>query len=661
MAQKTTVKRTVKSKKRTNKSGKSKTSPTAKFLSKSPAAVRKELADTVVLPTFRGLADRLTKLDRLRIVEQALVLMESNYVHLPLKEAMHATSPIQNLRLLEDQIQNTPASEMPDEQVFHRTMISIFMSVRDLHTNYLLPNPYNRMTAFVPFLIEDYFEDGQRRYIVSHVMTGFGDPPFETGVEVISWNGIPINRAVEINGDRFAGSNLEARRARGIKTMTVRPLIMSLPPDEDRVIMEYRIADGEIHELRTPWLVFQPGTGFGEADAQLDSAIEAAQGIDIELDMCHQARKFLFAPKVVEAEKRIAARGDSTPANMGLMSMMPNVFQARPVNTPSGTFGYIRIRTFSVNNADAFVNEFVRLVRQLPREGLIIDVRENGGGLIWAGEQLLQTLTPRTIEPEPVQFINTSLNLQLCERNEFLGEWTDSIRQSVRTGSIFSRGFPITTRAQCNNIGQQYHGPVVLVTDALCYSTTDIFAAGFQDHNVGIILGVDGNTGAGGANVWTHNLLRLFYPQSETGSPYRPLPNGSGMRVSIRRTIRVNDMAGTPVEDLGVVPDLQYDMTREDLLDSNVDLINHAGEILADMPVRMLEVELSTVSPSTIVVNATTQGLDRLDVLVNGRPVGSEDISDGETEITITAESVDVLEFDGFKDDRLRASKRLFV
>ena len=47
----------------------------------------------------------------------------------------------------------------------------------------------------------------------------------------------------------------------------------------------------------------------------------------------------------------------------------------------------------------------------------------------------------------------------------------------------------------------------MLVTDARCYSATDIFAAGFADHAIGTILGVDDNTGAGGANVWTHGLL----------------------------------------------------------------------------------------------------------------------------------------------------------
>ena len=59
-----------------------------------------------------------------------------------------------------------------------------------------------------------------------------------------------------------------------------------------------------------------------------------------------------------------------------------------------------------------------RVPEQLPQQGLIVDVRGNGGGLIYASEFTLQTLTPRPIQPEPVQFINTPLNLQICRKHK---------------------------------------------------------------------------------------------------------------------------------------------------------------------------------------------------------------------------------------------------
>jgi C-terminal processing protease CtpA/Prc len=113
----------------------------------------------------------------------------------------------------------------------------------------------------------------------------------------------------------------------------------------------------------------------------------------------------------------------------------------------------------------------------------------------------------------------------------------------------------------------------VSVTDARCYSATDIFTAGFADHAIGKILGVEDNTGAGGANVWTHGLLSQLLqlpPPDDNSSPYKPLPNGANMRVAIRRTLRVGELSGTPVEDLGVRPDAIHALTRDDLLQGNV-------------------------------------------------------------------------------------------
>jgi hypothetical protein len=341
---------------------------------------------------------------------------------------------------------------------------------------------------------------------------------------------------------------------------------------------------------------------------------------------------------------------------------MPGVFRPMTVDTPSGTFGYVRIFTFSVRNPTQFVQEFVRLLEGLPQEGLIVDVRGNGGGHIWASEGLLQTLTPAHIEPEPTQFINTPLNLSICERYDELEPWVESIRDSVKTGAIYSRGFPITPGTFANQWGQKYHGPVVLITDARCYSATDIFAAGFQDHRIGLVLGVDDNTGAGGANVWTHGLLRDLASSGGSGaadSPYERLPKGAGMRVSIRRTLRVGEQSGTPVEDLGIKPDVRYTMTKNDLLNGNEDLINRAAEWLAAMPARRL---VATARPtrSGIEIETQTAGLTRLDVYLDGRPVESLDVEDGAHtfQVDVPARAT-TLELAGYEGGRRVAARKL--
>jgi hypothetical protein len=335
---------------------------------------------------------------------------------------------------------------------------------------------------------------------------------------------------------------------------------------------------------------------------------------------------------------------------------------------------------FNVQNARVFVDEFIRLVEQLPQDGLIIDVRGNGGGLIHAAEGLLQVLTPKKIDPEPAQFINTQVNLRMCKAFQkpssrlpgfSLGEWVGSMSKSVQTGAVYSLGFPITPPDFVNEIGQRYFGPSLLITDALCYSATDIFAAGFQDHDIGPVLGVDENTGAGGANVWPHSLLvQLMRMSADThSSSYSFLPHGSDLRIAIRRMIRVGANAGNIVEDIGITPDYLHRMTRDDVLHGNRDLIREATRIISQRKghsIRILiekdEWELSKK------IHIETSHLDWINIIVNGRPRGSYDVVDGTVSIINLADFVSAgngnklnLEVQGFRENQLVAATRRVI
>jgi Peptidase family S41 len=606
-------------------------------------AAEAPVAGSVPLHDFLATAGLLTYAERMVLVEQALVLLEGNYVHLSLKTAMHAVNPVQRLRLLRARLLRQTQETMDPERVFHMEMSAIFHSVRDLHTNYLLPAPFAGMIAYLPFQVERCVDGGVEKYLVTRIAQGMSAPPFGVGVEITHWNGIPIARAVAVNADRFAGSNIAARLARGVDSLTLRSLRIHLAPDEEWVTVSYLDDDGVHRELREPWLVAPNAPALTDTGGVTTAA--ASIGVDLHADETARARALLFVPHVVAQTLGIMAIDTSAePAAAGadVPSTMPLVFRARSVVTASGTYGHLRIFTFSVQDPAAFVAEFVRLVELLPQDGLILDVRGNGGGHIFASEFTLQTLTPRRITPEPVQFTCTPLNLEICRRHKDnpthqidLGAWFPSMDQAVETGAVYSSAFPITPEDGANAIGQRYFGPVVLITDARCYSATDIFSAGFQDHEIGPVLGVDDNTGAGGANVWTHGLLKALRdlpPDAET--PYAALPRQADMRVAIRRTLRVGKLAGTPVEDLGVRSDERHEMTRRDVLENNVDLLDAAGALLAGLPVRQLRLTPSRAADATLTLQLTTAGLDRVDVYVDGRPRGSSDVTDGDTTLT---------------------------
>ena len=83
----------------------------------------------------------------------------------------------------------------------------------------------------------------------------------------------PVRRAVEANARPQAGSNPAASFARGLDALTIRPLLRSLPPDEDWVVVTYRGLDGVAREIRLDWQVARrrrrrrlgDGTGLGIA------------------------------------------------------------------------------------------------------------------------------------------------------------------------------------------------------------------------------------------------------------------------------------------------------------------------------------------------------------------------------------------------------------
>ena len=76
-------------------------------------------------------------------------------------------------------------------------------------------------------------------------------------------------------------------------------------------------------------------------------------GVDLHADETGRARALLYAPRAVEQTLgNIAVDISAEPAAAGaeVPSTMPLVFRARSVVTASGTFGHLRIFTFSVRS-----------------------------------------------------------------------------------------------------------------------------------------------------------------------------------------------------------------------------------------------------------------------------------------------------------------------
>jgi hypothetical protein len=536
-----------------------------------------ELGDLRATRTASG-AGALDGGQRLQVLDALAVVLDGCYAHLPAKRAAYASDPVQALRLLRRR-----AGELTDAE-FHLATTGIVTGLRDAHTRYLGPGSWEGAVAVLPFLVEQYGPEQDPRFLVSKVNeAAVEDEEFVVGCRLESWNGVPFARAVEVYADRETGGRPDARRARALESLTFRALQYAPAPDEDWVVVGYRTARGARRETRFPWRVVEPGV----ADAGVGDGVRGAHRLarDPAAEAVRRAKKLQFAYAAWVADRERAGRPVAVPAAGAasgeagpVPTSLPDQLSARGL---SARVGYLRIWTFDVEDDAAFVDEVARLLALLPQEGLVVDLRGNPGGLIWAAERTLQLFTDRPIAPTRFSLLATPLTRMLAtspfNRLE-LEAWSGSLDDSVSTGELWSQPLPLTDPAWCNDLGRRYPGRAVAVVDPNTYSSGDLFAAGWVDHGIGPLVSVGRGTGAGGANVWTAAQVRDAL--AGTDHPLPPLPAGTGFTLAFRRAVRSADGDGIPIEDLGV-PGIPYAMTRRDLLDQNKDLLAFCTRQLA--------------------------------------------------------------------------------
>jgi C-terminal processing protease CtpA/Prc len=597
------------------------------------------------------------------VVQTFISIIAGVYAHLPGKRARYGHDPVQRLRALQQRL------DAIDDDEFHRSMAEIVTDLRDAHTRYIGPRSLQNQVAFLPVLIERYTEDGNDHYVVSKIFVEnpsdkkyFASEKFEEGVEITHWNGVPIDRAVERYARLETGGRPDARKARALETLTFRPLRYALLPDEEWIVVSFLTGDQSRNEVRLHWrFAVEEDT---PKVAMTDGAARLVYAGDPLAETVRRIKKMLFATEkwyeadkgeLPELDKSIAANRD---AGKWFTGKFQDAIAARVVTVPElGEFGLLRIWSFDLRDDDAFVDEVIELLGALPRTGLIIDLRGNPGGLIWAAERLLQLFTPNSVEPSRFSMLATDLTRSMAEAPQNRGRlaaWRRSLNSAVVNGELYSRAVPLTPPERCNDIGQKYPGPVVGVVDANTYSAGDLFAAGLVDNRIGTLVSVDKATGAGGANVWySGNVMQAL---DGTDSAPRPLPDGIDYTIAFRRAVRIGDVVGTGIEDVGVPGSLQQPLTRRDLIDDNVDLLAFCAKLLATEPFTDLVVEVAGSS-----LKIETMNLDRVDLYVDGHPRVSLETSSGtgtgETEYVFESPWYEA-EVIGYKGD-VRRQQRL--
>lgn len=219
-------------------------------------------------------------------------------------------------------------------------------------------------------------------------------------------------------------------------------------------------------------------------------------------------------------------------------------FGKKPETEPNGearvqarilknSIGYLKIDGFGGTRMEEVLDKAMQSLAGT--NGLIIDVRENGGG-DQSGNRVLRWLTDKTIvrysiSPRVSDFILQSRPEYFYKRIEMDGryyEWsplevkpTDKIREGTYAGK-----------------------PVVVLTSPRCFSACDTFSSALQTNGIAQIVG----EGTGGG----------------TGTPHVfELPNSNfKFRYSV---VRGRNVKGEFIEGVGTLPDVLVEYSAADL------------------------------------------------------------------------------------------------
>jgi C-terminal processing protease CtpA/Prc len=599
---------------------------------------------TAFTPTYSTLETRRSFIQwptyspdqRQKVANEAQLLFHELYVHRDEKVSFYGplVDPVPHVDWLA-----ANAKTLPDD-LFHTTLQAIFESVRDLHQNYYFPYPYACYSSQLPLTFVAIADPSNPSLPAITVNSLLLKPEvlalvpqltqIAVGDVLTSYDGLPTALAVAALMPFSNGANWSGAFERAVQQLSLRSQVSYLVPANNTLRMTLQRQDGSRYDIEMPWLSVVravckngvPQSALATADLSVDSATDDYQ---------------------VEYQQTYALPQQQAAA-LGLTASAEPILSYGKINAGANTFGYILLTSFSpvVLTVDQTVDEFARILRDELKDtaGLIIDVRDNGGGQIGLADQLPQLLSANQVVSNGFRFINTDTNAMLVHGPQFEGTVWQTLIDDVRgTSARFTATAPMTDELVTNSRTQVYFKPVAVLTNAKCFSSCDMFTASMQDNGLAQIWGEDFTTGAGGANVITDATFRSFLPDGPN-NPFPVLPNGQVMRDAWRQTVRVGSHAGQLIEDYGVLRDQDGTKTMNDVLHPSASQLGRITTALAALSSAARgSVYMQTSGVLDVGVgapvgfDATVADTDGIDVVVDGKIVAHQSLALGPAQL----------------------------
>lgn len=579
------------------------------------------------------------------LADQAYLIADQMYVHRELKTKAFgaAIDPVERLLVIKQ-----TAKSMTPEQL-NDAISRVFQDQRDLHFNFYRPAPISNWALWLPASFAFVTVGNTPRVVVATVSNSIkAEVPalaqVHMGDRLLSYDGMDVEDALKAAGELGGGANDDAWRSRAIERLSVRSISQQAIPTEDTIALSFERHNGEQYTVELPWLAYKLAATSGGA-SMADSAEKSAEFTDATNDFQVLFNK-LF--------RRYPISHTPSPGLHGLNNVDETadktIFKGI-VTTSSGRFGFLRLDSFvpSLSTAGA-----IALIRSIllqdfaDTDGLIIDVRDNGGGIVMYADMLVQLFSPQNVQPGQMRILATPLN-ELVFNVGNLGAktvWSKAIQDARTLNHPFSQPLNITSDNLANYLGQSWFKSVAILTNANCYSACDLFAASMQDHEAAVIIGEDHTTGAGGANVMKHSQFLKIMDDKNEVTDLEALPFGQEIRVSWRQAIRSGKHAGELIENAGVASDIIIPRVEQDLYHDEAFLMERVGAALAPLS-SLHKASIGIVGSELLFENGkdaqwqeNAQGTDIVEIRSHNSILAKIDAASGKhTEISIPGSS----------------------
>jgi len=544
----------------------------------SPHLYAQEVTDTLSNVRDNIVFPDLTDSEKLVVAEQAQLLLRGVYVHRFQKQDFYPgiLDPVPAVQAVVDNIDNLTVAEMEAE------LYRIFSSQRDLHLNYIFPQPYASFRSFLPLTLKRV--KGRRSFFEVYVdsvnaedfATYASDQRVpEVGDQIVAYNGVPIRQAVNSMLEIGQGANRFGGFSRALARLTFKPHLLTLVPEENEVSITFKTKKAgrfgrrsERYTITLPWITTGPPPVAATPQLQRSATVTSQQETTIP-------RKFTQKDLNIKEDMFQKLFNDFR-AQRGLVAR--STYPSNPSNEPEitwgvienrlGKFGYIRLASFvPENGVDFAVQEVRRIIFDEfdGTRGMIFDVRDNGGGFGQLSDELPQLFGRNEAVSAADRLINTDEMSRIFNESIFgpvFPAGLEAINEVSGTDATHTRVFNLFDAPGLNTFGQVYNGPVAVLANSNSYSASDFFSCHMQDSGIGFLFGEEPRTGAGGANVFEHSLLVQFVP-----TVFTPLPATHRARVSFGQAVRQGLNEGEFIEDFGCEADLLVSPRLSDLLD----------------------------------------------------------------------------------------------